>query len=416
MCALQQGALLSPIDCRPFRDRPAVMPPGRLAALRCRRYAAAAFIATLCAAFCGCGHSKATPVKALGPKVVVDRPKRYLGKIESIDDFTQTFVFRNVGDAPVTLQRGPSTCKCTVTRLPEKPIPPGGTAAVEIGFSEAAKLQTTQKGTLSRGVKVLTNDPQNPEQLLGIEATFRHSLMAEPNQISFTLNATDLAAEPKRTGETLVYSQRWKEFALSVGSNALPGAACRITPLVLKELRPLDALSGYRVQVVLPADMPDGHFAGDVDLVASVAGEAQRSRSLPLSVHGHIDGRVTIFGPQVDSHQVLRLGIFPHGKGACAKLLLKVCDARRELTVRRVECEPAFLRVRVAPLPAGSAKVGLYSLVVEVPGNAPSCDFSDGQAALVRLVTDHVHLPRIELPVKFTVLSDAGQSPAVADR
>ena len=221
--------------------------------------------------------------------------------------------------------------------------------------------------------------------------------------------------EKNRTAETFVFSQRWKGFALTVGSNSLGGALAALNRWV-QGVAPLEAVSGYRVQVVLPAEMPDGHFAGTVELLAQAAGPGGLSRKLQLPIQGRIDGRVSIFGPSIDTHQVLRLGVLQRGAAAREKVLLKVSDARRQFALRRIESEPEFLRVRLAPYHEGSAKQGLYRLDVEVPGTAPCLQLQRHRRGYIRLLTDHPHLPSIGLKVDFSVIGDATQTGAVAGR
>ena len=52
------------------------------------------------------------------PRAVVDRPLRQLGVIDTPEQFVDTFLICNEGNAPLELAQGPSTCKCTVTELP----------------------------------------------------------------------------------------------------------------------------------------------------------------------------------------------------------------------------------------------------------------------------------------------------------
>ena len=97
-----------------------------------------------------------------GPKALVDRPQRKLGAIGHPDEFAQKFVFRNQGDSPLELARGPSSCSCTAIDLPEGPILPGGQAVVGMHFNELTKHDTLKTGQLSQSMTVLTNDPDRP--------------------------------------------------------------------------------------------------------------------------------------------------------------------------------------------------------------------------------------------------------------
>ncbi len=363
-----------------------------------------------------CGHSRLTAACPLGqwiqraPKAVVDRPLKELGVIETPEEFAQTFVIRNQGDAPLELSRGPSTCRCTVTELPDRPIPPGGRGDVRVGFSAAARRDTLKSGRLSQSVSVLCNDPDNPSLLLRIEATVRCRLAAAPSPITLAIASSDLPREEKRSAQTLIYSQTWDRFELAAVRMSRRGMTCRIERAPAKELDPFQARSGYRVRVALPADMPDGRFAESVEFAARPAAPAGPPRPLELQIDGSVDGRVTIFGPKVDDHGVLRLGVLQEGQGARETMVMKVHDERPTLVFRRVETDPAFMRVRVSAYQGPSATVGLYRIEVEIPREAPQCNFMGKDAGTIRLRTDHPRLRVIEWHVDFAKLADEGYS------
>lgn len=131
------------------------------------------------------------------PKVVVDKPKRQLGTIDMPDEFVQEFVFRNEGDSPLQLAAGPSSCSCTATDLPERPIPPGGQATVHVGLTDATKHDTLKSGSLSRRMTVLTNDPNRPRVVLQMDATVVHRLLAQPADMTLSLQTSELSSETK---------------------------------------------------------------------------------------------------------------------------------------------------------------------------------------------------------------------------
>ena len=268
-----------------------------------------------------CGHGRLTAACPLAtwirraPKAVVDQPLKKLGVIETPEEFAATFVIRNQGDAPLELCRGPSTCRCTVSELPDHPIPPGGRGEVHVGFSAAARRDTLKTGRLSQGVTVLSNDPDHPSVLLEIEATVRCRLAAAPSPITLAICSSELPLEEKRSARTLIYSQTWDRFELAAVRTSRRGITCRIERASAKELDPFQARSGYRVHVALPGDMPDGRFAESVEFAARPAASAEPPRPLELHIGGSVDGRVTVFGPKVDDHGVLRLGVLQDGQG-----------------------------------------------------------------------------------------------------
>jgi len=338
------------------------------------------------------------------PRAVVGERKFELGVVESPDAFTHKFVIRNEGDAPLTLTRGASNCKCTITELPEAPVPPGGQVEVGVAFKLVPRT-----GFFSRGAKILTNDPENPELLLGLEGTVHRRLAAEPDAITMSVPFSG-----DRTASTTVFSQIWKQFQLAVVKRSNRGMRCRIVPASKEELDKAKALCGYRVEVELSPDMPDGHFSDYVELTASPNDSADSPQSLSLQVQGNIYGRLTFHGAKIDDQRVLHLGTVRAGEGACENLVMKVHDAERSLSILGVQSDPQFMSVRVVPLRQTMVNAGLYSVEVRIPPDAPSSVYLGERSATVRLTTNHPRLPVIEIKVEFCVVGGDSQENRVS--
>jgi hypothetical protein len=341
------------------------------------------------------------------PKVVVDELRCDVGTIESEDACRHTFVFCNEGEAPLLLSRGSTNCGCTVTDLPEEPIPPGGRAEVGVSF----KLKELTD-SFDRGAKIATNDPDRDIIILAIVGRLRRRLAADPARLTFSVESL----AKRRSVETVVYSQVWDRFDLAAVKTSLEGMTWRIEPAARDRLDLLGARSGYRVEIMLPADMPDGRFAEWIDLRAEPVQAGEGPRSLQLDVQGRIAGRLTISGQKMDGNHVLRLGAVHAEQSTRETLIMKVRDDRHSLGIHRIETEPAFLRAHVTPYAGGSEKIGLYRIEVEIPPGAPSCAFMGDCAGTVRIRTDHPKLPVIELKVEFAVVGGAKPLRHVATR
>ena len=93
------------------------------------------------------------------------------------------------------------------------------------------------------------------------------------------------------------------------------------------------------------------------------------------------------------------------GQPAHETIFLKLNDNRRQLSVRRIETEPAFLRASLAPYRAEADRAGLYRIDLELPADSPSCAFTAPHRGWVRLRTDHPRLPLIEVKVDFCIVA-----------
>ncbi len=62
------------------------------------------------------------------------------------------FKFRNVGDAPLVIGSVSTSCGCTVSDYPRRPIPPGEEGEIEVKFDSRGR-----KGRFVKTVTVITN-------------------------------------------------------------------------------------------------------------------------------------------------------------------------------------------------------------------------------------------------------------------
>src|SRR3990167_1120154 len=64
-------------------------------------------------------------VAAPGPKLVIDQTEHQFGAVDPMMKVEHVYVVRNEGSAPLELTPGPTTCKCTLSDLPDRKVLPG---------------------------------------------------------------------------------------------------------------------------------------------------------------------------------------------------------------------------------------------------------------------------------------------------
>jgi hypothetical protein len=73
------------------------------------------------------------------------------GKIIKGSEGERTFVFTNIGDAPLIIQSIKSSCGCTVPKKPENPIMPGEKGEIKVSYD------TKRIGGFSKQITILSN-------------------------------------------------------------------------------------------------------------------------------------------------------------------------------------------------------------------------------------------------------------------
>lgn len=89
------------------------------------------------------------------PKAEFVNNSHNFGKVEeSAGTISTVFTFKNVGKAPLLIQRVQTTCGCTTPEYTNEPILPGKTGTIKVTYSTIGR-----PGTFDKDVTVFTNVP-----------------------------------------------------------------------------------------------------------------------------------------------------------------------------------------------------------------------------------------------------------------
>ena len=91
-----------------------------------------------------------------------------------------SFVIKNTGDDPLTLELGASTCKCTLGSLEDTVLEPGETTSGDLEWTVSA-----DKKTFQQSAEVRTNDPAKPGLRLTVMGMVIRDIEFEPSQVTF---------------------------------------------------------------------------------------------------------------------------------------------------------------------------------------------------------------------------------------
>ena len=97
------------------------------------------------------------------PSIVFEETNFNIGKLEKGKAVDYEYVFRNDGSSDLIIRKITAACGCTATMLSDKIIPPGKTGKIKTTFNSAG-----QRGTQTKTITVISNDPKNPKTILWI--------------------------------------------------------------------------------------------------------------------------------------------------------------------------------------------------------------------------------------------------------
>lgn len=340
------------------------------------------------------------------PKLeVVGGPQFDFGTMQHGDTMSHTFVFRNVGDSPLNLEMGRSTCKCTVGKLISSVLKPGEETDVTLTWTPE-----TESPHFGQAATIHTNAPDAPEVQLKVEGRVAGSFVVEPSQIALG----DIAVTDTVTRKFYVFSylERSKEL------KDLRWSDERTADKVKLDVHKLEldtekfpnhpkAFGVYEVDVTLEPGLKLGLLNSKITFTTDL-GEALGTYEIPVT--GRVAGDFTfVGGPSFDSNlNVLRLGTVKSSDGAKVGMSVVVQgDQRDQVDLQVASVTPSgVLNVTVGePKLVGNRK--FFPLQFEVPIGAPETYLSGANPTdfgTVVLTTNHELVNEISLHVQLNIV------------
>lgn len=326
------------------------------------------------------------------PRAMANEFVHDFGTMDPLSDGEHEFFIENRGDAPLHLQVGPTTCKCTVSGLADKVVPPGGTTAVTLQWNTGRVLAFSQSALIG------TNDPRAKSLEFRVDGKVRMLIGADVQE----LVAPRIEPNQPTTVEALVYSQIWDGFEIENLDSKVKGLAWEAAVVDPAATGELNAKAVQRLRLTIPADLPQGQLEDVLRLQIHPAGEVKRY-TLDLPIRGTVLRRLAVYGPTIDETGIIDLGALPHGKGAKARLVIKIRDSEPNIDQAKLEVTPELIQVRLARH-VGDPASGLYDLTVEVPANTPVCQYRASPIGKLRIDTGHPRIGQVELGISFVVV------------
>lgn len=354
-------------------------------------------------------------LKQARPIVAVLKSEYDFGLMDPHKSGRHDFIVENVGKAPLKLELGETSCKCTVGGLAKNELAPGEKTTVTLEWN------TGSKSTLfSHYAVIRTNDEAKKDFELRISGKVRMLIGTDlPELVLGRLEPGQPAI-----AEVYVYSQVWDRFTVQDLEHRLTGMTWEMTTLDPSAAPELQAKSLQKLRLSLPAELASGDFTDalrlsivsadgtqtekTVETTDESAGDAAAASPEPkvhfvdLPIHGKVLGRVTYFGGDIQNGAV-DFGTVPFGVGKKAKVLVKIRDGEPNLGEVQIETYPETLKAHLAPHGGDEGK-GLYELHIELPAGTPPCAFRSAPQGHVRVTTSHPRVPKLEIPVRFAVL------------
>ena len=333
------------------------------------------------------------------PRVQVDEPSFDFGQMELGREKSHEFVIRNVGDAPLKLTVGPTSCKCTLSEVQAGAIAPGESTTVKLEWSAKS-----DRGPFRQTATIHTNDPRRPDIELEIDGEIVDASGLQPTDFNFD----KLAVDESKSAE--VYVMAMLQDDLTVNSAELTSEDTRdkfdvkIEPVERDKLPVNTARAGVRITLTAKQGLPIGRFNQYLTLNTNL----KEGEKLHVPVFGRVVGDISVHGNNWREEEgVLLLGSVDSGKGRKERVNVVVrgedaADVKFEVG----SVDPPELKVTIGEPKRLKATLLHVPVDIEIPpGTRPMVRLAtaQGEEAKIVLKTTHPKMKELAIGVRFAV-------------
>ena len=319
------------------------------------------------------------------------------------------FVVRNVGETPLTLRRGGSSCSCTVSDFDTTTSGTAASRVVPPGAETQVRVEWRGKGgggPFRQQVSILTDDPRRPELVFVVEGMVVPTWRVVPERL--VLSSVSASAGDRAEAAILTFgSVPPRVKAVSIDH---PQAA-QFFSLAASILDPdeVAAEPGATGGVRLTVDVKPGLPLGSLRQLVTVVLEMPEEVAVDVPLEGTVSGDLVLAGPGWDSsRRALLLGTVSGGSGFRTRVFLTARGPHRDQVRPSVaEVVPGSLQVTVGMgTPIGSAGAVRIPIDIVVPPGSRAANHlctQTGPAGRIVLDTGHPDSPTFTIPVCVAV-------------
>ena len=202
------------------------------------------------------------------PSAEVDAALHDFGTMQRGTTASHDFIIKNTGDAPLRLEVGATSCKCTLGNVSRGPLAPGDTTPVRLEW-----VAKTIPGKFRQTASVLTNDPRRPKIELVVEGLVTETTGIAPNE----LLVGRMASDEKRSASVYIgaYEDQVIEATARMSNTTLRPELfdVKVEPVAVDETPLERATSAVKLTVSAGPGLPMGHVTEWVEVTANIKGK-----------------------------------------------------------------------------------------------------------------------------------------------
>jgi hypothetical protein len=344
------------------------------------------------------------PANGPPPKVAMEGGGEFdFGRAEKQVEHRHAFIIRNVGKGPLTLEKGQTTCSCTVSEIEQTEVPPGGSTKVTVQW------KAKSIGPFRQSAQIRTNDPDPDRQTLDliVSGEIVSSYRMEPTQIVFTnVSPAKGATATARilsfaTADIDVLRPQFATVTIAKFFNL------KVEKMSAGELKDeAGAKSGVVLHVTVKPGLPAGPIAQRIQFHLNLPGEPE----VELPIEGRVYAPIEVVSPLWDADLgVLKIGTIRPSEGGKFECYLLVRDDAQAKAHLTVAVSPPPLKVTVGKPEKLDAAATKIPITLEVPRGSRPVDHwgtQDSKLARILLDTGLPDVKQLQILVQYIVVED----------
>jgi hypothetical protein len=333
------------------------------------------------------------------PRAKVDDQHYDFGTMQRGTSKSHDFVITNVGEAPLKLRAGTTTCKCTLSEVSESAIAPGDSTKVKVQWSAKS-----DNGPFRQTANILTNDPLQSTLELTVDGKIMSASGVEPPDLLFD----KITVGESKTTQTYVMAMLQDDLTVSDPVLSDPTTRDRfdvkIEPVDTKELPNKSARRGVRVTVTAKPGLPAGRIMQWLSLRTNL----QDAEKLEIPISGQVVGDISVHGTGwSEDRSALMMGSIKSSEGGHGKLSIVVRGADAAATTFTIKSiDPPEMKVKIDEPKKLKDTLVQTPLEIEIPvGTRPMVhlDTAQGEPGRIVLTTTHPKIKELAIDVQFAV-------------
>lgn len=352
-----------------------------------------------------------------GPVATVDAATYDFGTMQRGVTKSHDFIFTNSGNAPLTLEVGRTSCKCTLGKVEGRPLEPGESMPVRLEW-----VAKTLPGEFRQVATVLTNDPRRPTVELTVEGIVTELTGLAPEEFLLGRVAADQLAT------ATVYLATYEkggdpirvEAAMDPNAVMVDRYEFEVEPIESADDIPIErAASGVKLTVKAGPGLPIGHITEWVSIKTNLhdgvpKGEAGEGDTLQVPLLAVVEGDISLRGAHWSKERdLLNFGTVASREGAIEKMFISFKgDNAAEAHAELISTDPEWLEVELGEPKQIREGVVHQPMTVRIPPHRPAevrsgagaeeGGVGDGDAR-IRLKTNHPSTPELDVKVRFVI-------------